>query len=292
MKKALLITLILSASLTYGQKVYRTFKDTRVINGHSIETLDQHEMDIRISHRFGDFAGDNGGVSTFYGLDNAADVRIAVEYGVTNNLNVGFGRSKGAEPYRQLLDGYVKYGVLEQQQSGMPISLTVLGTSSYATQEASTSPNSPVSFREGAHRFAYCAELLIARKFSDRFSLQIMPAYVHRNYVAFEDENGTFSLGGAFNLKVSKLLGLIGEYHYVMPHNRTTNISKYYDAIGLGLEFDTGGHVFQLNFTNSRGLGETQFLPYTSSNLSDGQFRIGFTISRVFKLKRKDHSEH
>ena len=287
-RKVILIASIFCSVGVFAQDyVYRTFNDSRVINCHSVETLEGGAMDIRISHRFGDMGGDNGGIKTLYGLDNVADVRIAVEYGISNNLSIGFGRSKGAGPYRQLLDGYLKYKVLSQKTDGsMPFTLTLLGTGTCDTQTASTDLSSPTSFRQTAHRMAYSAMAILGRKFSEKFSMQLMPAYVHRNFVAYDDENGLISVGAATRLKLSKMIGIIAEYHYIMPYNRTTSFGQYFNPMGLGLEFDTGGHVFQLNFTNSAGLGETQFLPHTSSDIMEGQFRMGFTISRVFKLKR------
>lgn len=290
MKRTIIAAIVLGciAFNSFGQDyIYRTFNDTRVINGHSVETLMKGAMDIRISHRFGDLLGEFGGASTMFGLDEAADVRLAIEYGVSNNLSLGFGRSKGSGPYRQLLDGYLKYKLLAQKTDGtMPFTVVVIGTSSYALSEASSDPTSPSSYREAAHRLAYCTSLIIGRKFNERFSLQLMPSYVHRNFVSFDDQNGIFSAGLATRIKMTKMIGVIAEYHYLFPYNRSTNFGTYFNPIGIGLEFDTGGHIFQLNYTNSRGLGETQFIPYTTSDVLEGQFRIGFTISRVFKLRR------
>ncbi|MDG2331510.1 MAG: DUF5777 family beta-barrel protein [Flavobacteriales bacterium] len=289
MKKIYLFIVLMSfyGSPYLQEYVYRTFNDTRVINGHSVETLMKGAMDIRISHRFGDLLGENGGASSMFGLDDMADVRIGVEYGISNNLTIGLGRSKGAGPYRQLVDGFGKYKLLAQtKEKGMPVTLTLLGLATYDFQEASINLSSPTSYRETAHRFAYCTSLLIGRKFNDKFSIQISSSYVHRNYVAFHDQNGIFSTGISSRLKVSKMIGVIAEYHYLHPYNRSTGIGTYYNPMGLGIEFDTGGHIFQLNFTNSRGMGETQFIPYTSSDVMEGQFRMGFTISRVFKLRR------
>lgn len=289
MKKIfLLIAILFFFGTAYVQEyVYRTFNDTRVINGHSVETLIKGAMDIRISHRFGDFLGNNGGAGTMFGLDDMADVRIGVEYGISNNMTIGIGRSKGAGPYRQLVDGFGKYKLFAQtKEKGMPFTVTVLGLATRDFQEASINLSSPISYREEAHRYAYCTSILLGRKFSDKFSLQISPSYVHRNYVAFNDQNGIFSTGISTRIKVSKMIGVIAEYHYLFPYNRNIGIGTYFNPIGLGIEFDTGGHIFQLNFTNSKGMGETQFIPYTSSDILEGQFRMGFTISRVFKLRR------
>jgi len=289
MKKLILSTLLLSIlSTAYLQdKVYRTFNDTRVISGHSVETLEKGKMDIRISHRFGDLVGDFGGMQTFYGLEDVADVRIACEYGISNDFSIGLGRSKGAGPYRQIVDGYLKYKILGQKSdNSMPFTLTAVVTTTAATSPASEDLTSPTSYQEVAHRFAYTTSLIIGRKFNDRFSMQLSPTYVHRNYVVFDDQNGIIAIGAAARLKLSKVIGLIAEYHHLLPYNRVTSTGTYFNPIGLGIEFDTGGHVFQVNFTNSRGLLATEFLPSTSSDILEGQFRLGFTISRGFKLRR------
>jgi hypothetical protein len=264
----------------------KTFNSTRIINSHTVETLWGRSLDIVISHRFGDMATP-GAARTFFGLDNASDIRIALEYGLSNRFNIGFGRSKGAGPQTQLLDGYLKYNLLKQtEDNSMPISLTLLGTSSFTMMERSTDSSSAVSFHEGVwtQRLSYCAQLIVARKFSERFSLQISPTYIHRNYVAFEDVNGLFAIGSAARLRLTKMFSLVGEYYYLFKHNRNVNGMVYRDPMALGFLFDTGGHTFQINLTNSAGLGETQFIPHTYSDVSKGEFRLGFSISRIVKF--------
>ena len=108
--------------------VEETFMSSRIINGHSVETLRKGVLEFRVEHRFGDIAGSNGGVQTLFGLDNSSDIRIAFEYGITDKLMVGIGRSKGTgNPYSALMDGFVKYRVLHQEKKGMPISMALVG---------------------------------------------------------------------------------------------------------------------------------------------------------------------
>lgn len=264
----------------------KTFNTTRTVNAHSVEMLGKRELDFRILHRFGDMATSGAG-KTLFGIDNAADIRISLEYGITKKLNIGIGRSKGAGPQTQLFDGYVKYNILRQMDdNSVPLSLAILGTSSISTMTASTDSTSPVSFHDGewTQRLSYCSQLLISRKFGEAFSLQVMPTYVHRNFVAYEDKNGIFSVGVAARLKVGKSIHLLAEYFHLFPSNRVVNGTTYYNPIGLGVEFVTFGHVFHVTITNSAGIGETQFIPHTFSDLSQGQFRLGFTISRIFNL--------
>ncbi len=286
MKKLLFLTLLVSLS-SFSQEettyTYNTFKSARIINSHSVEMLERRNMDFRIGHRFGDIAGTNGGISTLYGIDNSSDISVGLEYGITNNFNVGLTRYKGAGPYRQLYEGYAKYKFLAQSNK-MPITLAAIGKYNITSMMASTDSSSPTSFPDFVSRTSSSFQLLIARKFNERFSLQVMPTYVHRNYVGFYDQNGTFAIGAGARVQLTKLIGIIGEYHYVVFEENVQQNLNTFNPIALGVEFDTGGHIFQLNFSNSRGFGEAQYIPSTFSDFTEGQFRFGFSISRVFKL--------
>lgn len=287
------IALIFALPVTHAQDgLVKSFKDTRVINTHSVETLPKRKLDIRIGHRFGDLAGDRGGTQTFFGLENASDVMIGGEYGFTNKLTAGIYRTKGAGSLpggtpglRQLLNLVGKYRILHQKEDdSMPFSLTVLGLASMSTaKRIETNPDIINNFPEFSHRMAYAGQLLIARKFSDGFSLQIIPSYVHRNLVSFEDDNGIFSMGLASRIQISKVIGLIFDATFPFSEMRTAG-NGFYHAIGVGLEFETGGHVFQINFTNATAVMETDYIPYTTSNWGEGEFRLGFTVSRTFNL--------
>lgn len=295
MKKHHLLLLLLPLwvlPLGAQDKVYQTFKDSRIVNMQTVEVLAKRRLDIRIGHRFGDFAGDNGGWPTFYGLENATDVMIGAEYGFTDRLTVGLFRNKGAgslpdgQPgLRQVLNLTGKYRFLHQgEDGGTPISATLSGVGSLSTARRSEdNPDVLRSFDKFAHRVAYTAQLLLARKFSDGFSLQLVPSYTHRNLVAFGDENGLFTMGVGTRVQLTKVLGIIADASFPFSDIRTTD-NGYYPAIGVGLEIETGGHVFQVNFTNATGIMETDYLPYTTSNWADGQFRLAFGISRVFNL--------
>ncbi len=272
--------------------VYHTFKDTRVINVHSIETLPKHKLDVRITHRFGDFLGDNGGFQTLYGLENAADVLIGAEYGITNQFTAGIYRSSGAgvtpdgtTGLRQLMNGIFKYRILQQTTDNtMPLTLTALGVVTISTVKAVDTEEDVIQrFDKFAHRMAYHGQLLVARKFSEGFTLQLGPAFTYRNLVPFGDENGLFSLNVASRIQMSKVVGIITDFTFPFSDLRTTG-NGYYPALGVGVEIETGGHVFQVNLTNARAIMETDFIPYTTSNWLDGEFRLGFTISRMFNL--------
>lgn len=264
-----------------SEYVENVFSATRVINGHSTEMLGKNVMEYRIEHRFGDIAGPNGGVQQMFGFDNSADIRMAIEYGITDNINIGLGRSKGnGMPYRSLIDGYAKYRILRQKKHGMPISLVVLGTTSFTYMKASSDISQVSAFPNWQHRFAYSGQLNISKKFGSWFSLNLSPTIVHRNYVAATDQNTLFSLGGAMRFSFAKTMGIVIEYFHVFgdPNLRTTN----YNSLGIAYEFETFGHNFTINLTNSTGFGETQFITNTYSDWLKGQFRLGFTIGRKF----------
>lgn len=285
-KNIVLIILILFVSQLKSQTetpIYNTFNTTRVINSHSTRTLWKNELDFRVGHRFGDIAGEFGGAKTMFGLDNSADISIGFEYGVLNNLDIGLTRYKGAGPYRQLFEGYLKYKFLSQT-SKKPISIVGIVKANITGMEASADSTSPTYFNDFTDRISYSYQLLIGRKFSDRFSLQLMPTYVHRNFVAFQDQNSTLAIGAGFRLQLTKLFGIIGEYHYVLKDENLAISAAAKDPLAIALEVNTGGHIFQINFTNSRGFGEAQYIPSTTSDFTKGQYRLGFTISRIFKL--------
>jgi len=271
-----------SQDVTDTNRVEDTFYSTRIINGHSTETLRKGVMEFRVEHRFGDIAGDAGGVQTMFGFDNSSDIRIALEYGVTPDLMLGFGRSKGTGvPYKSLLDGFVKYKIIAQKKMGSPVTLSALTTSSFSYMKASSDSSQVNAFPKWQHRLAYTAQLNIARKFNDRVSLALIPTVVHRNYVAADDLNTLFSIGGAARFGINSKMAILLEYYQVLHRKdvRGTNTNN----LGIAFEWITFGHNFTINLTNSKGFGETQFIPYTFEKWSKGQFRLGFCIGRKFE---------
>ena len=255
--------------------VTATFKTTRVILSHSNETVKKYNMDFRVSHRFGDFAGDNGGSETLYGLDNASDIRIAFEYGVTDRLTAGFGRNKIA----QLLDFYLKYKLVEQTtDNSTPVSVTLFTSSGLTPRRVESD-----IYDVYAHRISYVTQAIIARKFSSNLSVEILPTWLHRNYVSdFRDENDNFAIGIAGRYKFTKRFGIVADYYFVNSDFRQNKTNDtFYNPLGLGIEIETGGHVFSIN---SEGIVENNFILETRSSWLKGGFRFGFNISRMFTL--------
>lgn len=260
-----------------NQDVFATFKTTRIVNSHSVETVKKRGLDFRVTHHFGDVAGEAGGVHTFYGLDQAADIRIAFEYGINDRMTVGAGRSKIGE----ILDGYLKYRLITQTQDNkVPVSATFLANTAFTPQR-----NISGEYDKAAHRVSYTYQLFVARKFSQKLSLQLMPAFLHRNFIFNPlDRHDLFSVGVGGRLKLTKRFALLADYFYTFSELRQGDNSGYYAPLGLGVEIETGGHVFHMFFTNNAGIIENAFLPNTASSWSRGEFKFGFNISRTFTL--------
>ncbi len=258
------------------------FESTRIINGHSTETLRKGVLEFRVEHRFGDIAGTDGGVQTLYGLDNSSDIRLAFEYGITNSLMLGFGRSKGAgNPYRSLLDGFMKYKILSQQKEGFPVSLTGIATMTYSYMKASPDLTQVSSFPVWQDRLAYITQVCIARKLRDRGSVALIPSLVHRNFVGKNDINTLFALGGAIRFPITKKVGILVEYYQTFQDKQTR--AENTNSLGVAVEWVTFGHNFTINLTNSKGFVESQFITNTYEKWSKGQFRLGFCIGRKFE---------
>ncbi|MBS1615576.1 MAG: hypothetical protein JST06_05600 [Bacteroidetes bacterium] len=250
-----------------------TFKSSRVLNGQSVENLEAGKLDFIILHRFGAV---NQGLRDFFGLDNAV-TRIGFEYGLTNWIALGIGRST----YQKEFDGYTRIKILQQTTDNhMPITLSYAGTLMLRSDDISSPDTSTPYFF--SNRMSFCNQLLIARKFGDRFSLQLSPTQVHYNLVRDpEDANDLFALGIGGRLKLNELFALTAEYFYTLPG---ANLKGYQNSASIGIDITTGGHVFQLQFSNSTGLSERSFIGQTTDSWSDGGIHFGFNLHRVFTV--------
>jgi hypothetical protein len=253
------------------------FKSTRIINAHSIENVSAGVLDFRILHRFGAV---NGGAYELFGLDQA-NMRMSFDYGITDRLQVGVGRSNIGKQY----DGLVKYKFLRQSTGAinMPISMSwVSGAIISSLRWANPDRENLIT-----SRMAFYHQLLIARKFSDQFSLQLSPTVVHRNLVATRNEpNDVFALGVGGRLKLNSRIATTFDYFYVLPGQ----LPNQNNSLSVGIDIETGGHVFQLHFTNSRGLNEQQFITGQNGRWGQGDVHFGFNLSRVFTIRSpKEH---
>lgn len=257
--------------------VRATFKGTRLINFHTIETLRKGAIDFRISHRFGDLSG---GADNFWGLDGPATIRLGLDYSLLDNLVVGIGRSSS----HKLVDGFVKYKFVKQATNGGSwVSLVWISSLNITTEkDGSAAVNGFNKYEFLSSRLSFMHQLIVARKFSEKLSVQILPTLIHINQVEkLSDKNDIFAIPLSGRFKLTKRLAVTGEYGIrILPYVRDK--SQYHNSGSIGLDLETGGHVFQLFFTNSYGINEVQSIPFTTSNWSKGQIRLGFNISRVF----------
>lgn len=253
--------------------VLASFKGDKVINIQTNETVKKNNLDVRINHLFGNIGKQSGGgFHNLYGFDQSQDIRIAFHYGFTDRLMVGMSRSKRNENF----EGLIKFKLLQQTtDKHIPLSITLFGNSTFSAKSAALVDND-------IHRLTYNAELILARKFSSRFSALIIPSFLHRNLVEDSDENDIFSIGGGFRLKITQSTSLIADYfHSFRPEIPGR---KYYDPLGIGVEIETGGHVFSIMFTNASGILENDFLVNTEDEWAKGGIKFSFIISRMFKF--------
>lgn len=268
-----------SKEYTYG-----AFKTTRVINSHSIENTGRGILDFKISHRF---SAMSGGVHEFFGLDGAT-IRLGLDYGVTDWLTVGVGRSSLYKEY----DGYVKAKLLRQTtKNEIPLSVSYVGGMSVTSLSADKllgRPLVPPETYKFSNRLFYFNQLLLARKFSNLFTLQLMPTHIHYNFVNTAAEpNDIYALGGAGRIRLSKRTTLNLEYFY--QFNQLTGTTN---SLSVGFDIETGGHVFQLMFTNSMGMTERTFVAQTTDKWQDNGYRFGFNIARVFTVVKPKEFEN
>ena len=256
------------------ERVLSTFKTTRLINGHSVENTYKGVLDLKISHRFGTV---NKGLYEFFGLDNAS-MRWGLDYGISNRLMVGFGRSSFQKQY----DVFFKYKILWQStgKHKIPVSVNIVSSAMVQTLKW----DDPTRKNYFSSRLYFAHQLLIGRKFSENFSLQIMPAMLHYNLVKkITDPNDIFAIGIGGRQKITKHISINAEYYYQIPGHKFAD-SK--NSLSAGFDIETGGHVFQLHFTNSTGMTERTFIGETSGSWGKGDVLFGFNISRVFTIKK------
>lgn len=294
MKKFPLVLLLLALSLTLSAQddlmnlinegtkpeinyASATFKSTHIMNGQSIEKMAPKQLDFRISHRFGRI---NSGAYEFFGLDQA-NIHFSLEYGINKWLMAGIGRGT----YEKTFDAFAKFAILRQSSGAkvMPVSVSVFSSAALKTLKWSD-PARPFDF---SSRLTYVGQVLIARKFSPSFSAQLTPSFIHRNITgSISDPYNIFALGAGGRMKLSKRISLNAEY-YINQSPGSYNGRPSYNPLALGVDIETGGHVFQLIFTNSLAMIEKGFITETTGSWGDGDIHFGFNISRVFNFNKK-----
>ena len=252
--------------------VTATFKGVRIVNMQTVEAPAKGALNFIIMHRFGKL---NDGAYNFFGLDNAT-IRLGLDYGINDRFAVGIGRSS----YLKTFDAYGKYKLLRQTDGSnkMPVTASLLVSLADYTQKFSNK-----SYLNTKYRTAYSTQLLLARKFSSSVSLQLAPAWLHYNLVpTTSDKNDVFAVSIGGRIKVTKRSGIIAEYNYIPDHQLVS--TEHHNSFSLGWEIETGGHVFQLIFTNSQAMTEPQYIGQTEGQWGKGDIYFGFNVSRIFNI--------
>jgi hypothetical protein len=252
-----------------------TFKGLYIVNMKTVESSAKGALNFLIMHRFGKL---NDGAYNFFGLDNAS-IRLGLDYGITDRLAVGIGRSS----LEKTFDGYFKYRLLWQSDGSerMPLSLSVSGGLTHYTLKY---PDK--TYLNARYRTSYVTQLIAARKFNSKLSLQLVPMWIHYNLVPTEqDKNNVFAIDAGGRMRLTNRMSITAEYNYLLPNQ--VNSMDVHNSLSFAWEIETGGHVFQLVFTNSQGMTEPQVVGRTMGKWGDGDIYFGFNISRVFNVSHK-----
>lgn len=256
-----------------------TFNGTRIMNGHSVETRQMGVLEFIIQHRFGSV---NSGSYELFGLDQS-NIRFGLEYALTDDFAIAIGRSS----FEKVFDGYLKYRLLKQKtgNGSIPLSLTLFASGAEKTLK-DYDPEKKPNF---SNRLVYTSQILMAHKINPNFSLQFAPTYIHYNTASdSRDPNDIYALGIGTKIKISKHVSINGEYYYLAKSFESINTKN---SIALGFDIETGGHVFQLIFTNSRAMSEKGFIAETTGDFFNGDIHFGFNISRDFYLVKAKNEE-
>jgi hypothetical protein len=247
------------------------FKGLQICNMQSTKLPVKGEWYVLISHRFGDFTN---GFDNFFGLDEAM-TKIGGIYGATNWLSLGLSRHRNNKTYELA----AKYKMANQEVDGFPV--TIVG---YNTMDIRSDKFTALYPDAKFHnRLAYTTQLLVSRKFSDKFSLELAPILVHKNlYDGIEDQKNLILLGSGARYKISKRMSV--NLEYAARLNLAEGFtSPYHNPLSLGLDIETGGHVFQMVFSSSQPMNDVTAFS-NSSGRWDGtkQLYFGFNMYRVF----------
>lgn len=269
----------LDEDITY---VRATWKSPVLINAYTTETERKGVLDFKISHRFGNVGGPSGGGHTLYGLDRASNIRFSFDYGITEDFQIGIGRSKTNEN----IDFTVKYKLFKQRKTSVPITAVFISNTAFTPKKDLND-----YFSKVPHRFSFINQLVIGSKLSRKVSVLLSTSHFHKNLVIQptgfalpEDKSSLFSLGMGARYRITKKFSFVGEYNYTLGELRNSKSYDYYHPFSCGVEIETGGHVFHINLSNSSGLIFQDLLDTGVDSWAKGEFKLGFRISRFFVL--------
>ncbi|RTL58536.1 MAG: hypothetical protein EKK37_09385 [Sphingobacteriales bacterium] len=289
------------AKRSTGKNPVMQFSGMRVINQYSTELIQKGMLEFRVVHNFGDIAGSNGGGRRFFGLDNATDIQIGFAYGISDKVNVIASRAKGWGGLNQLWHAGIRWKIAEQYENDNthPIALSFYANTVISTMEKVDIPGVTLenSFKSFSDRMSHVVQLTAGRKFG-KVSVQLSPTFVRRNLVLEGDDKNMFALGAALRIPVKSNFHILIDYIQPFRSQKSKDFFqgdnalrkyKFYAPLGIGVEIETAGHIFHLNFTNAEATFENQLIPFTVKSWGRGEFRWGFNLSRLFSLKKRHH---
>ncbi|WP_205728980.1 DUF5777 family beta-barrel protein [Flagellimonas onchidii] len=244
------------------------FKGLKVVNFESTKMVSEKELYFVVSHRFGSI---KTGIEDFFGLDQAV-TRLNLIYGITDGINVSISRSSFQKTY----EGALKLRLLRQKKGDFPVTIVL-----YNSVQINTSLDEDnLPGLEFKHKLGYATQLLVSRKVNEKLSLQLAPTFFHNNLVSVtEQDNSQYALGIGGRHKLTKRWSINMDYGI---HLNRAGASPFRNPLSIGFDLETGGHVFQLHFTNAQPMNINNFLGQTTGDWSEGDIFFGFNISRVF----------
>lgn len=250
---------------TNSENSQPAFKALQIVTGQSTKLAAKKDWYIIVAHRFGDISY---GLKDFFGLDNAS-TKLGVIYGITENFSLSFSRETNMKTF----EGAVKYSLIKQSDN-FPIN--IVGYNVLALNTELDKDNYPqIKFGD---RLSYLNQVLISRRFNDAFSFQFTPSYIHKNlYEPTIENNNQFLTGIGGRYKVSKRISVNAEYFVNFD-----NHNYYKNPLSLGMDIETGGHIFQLLFTNSQLNSDIGYLTNATGKWGKGHIFFGFNLYRVF----------
>jgi hypothetical protein len=274
------------------------FMGQKAVNTNTVQLVEPGKLEFRVAHNFDDFAGKFGGLKNFFGLDNAVDIRIGFQYGISKRLNIVAARFKGDGRIQRLYEVGLKWLALEQIENdpSHPVALAFYTNGVVATMHTGTNPALENFVHGLSERYSYMAQAIIGRKFSTGFSFQLNPTFVHTGKVLPYDKNNMFALAGAARIHLGGRYNLLLDYSHsfrskaVIDSFKVRN-TRFYDSFGFAFEINTWGHIFQIHFSNATDLLENKLITHTNDTWSKGQFRWGFSIARNFDLTYKKRAK-
>ncbi len=253
---------------TSNENVTSVFKALKIVNFESTKLVAHKELTLIIAHRFGSI---EDGFENFFGLDDAV-TRINFVYGLTEWLNIGVSRSS----FQKIYQGSLKFKIVSQKRGGFPV--TIVSNNDILVNTALDEANFPGL--EFVDRLGYATQLLISSKITKGLSLQVIPTFFHDNFVPVdEQENSQYAIGFGGRIKISSRWSINADYGY---HLNRAESSPFVNPLSIGVDLETGGHVFQMHFTNAQPMNTNGFLGQATGDWSEGDIYFGFNLSRVF----------